>query len=207
MHATTPRQISRGIESLCQELVDKPQPRFLPITPISNADANDCFAIVERQVRQHGGSVCYGWQIWEWPGVMVEAEFHAVWGDSGGELRDLTPKQLPIQRILFLPDLTRSYDGRQVNNVRRRLSSSPDVVAFCRACDAEYEIMNRGARAYEHGEIHLENGEARELLAIQQCKAEAYARIVASLPRPGRNDACPCGSGKKYKKCCGAKAS
>lgn len=22
----------------------------------------------------------------------------------------------------------------------------------------------------------------------------------------GRNDACPCGSGKKYKKCCGAKA-
>ena len=23
-------------------------------------------------------------------------------------------------------------------------------------------------------------------------------------PRPGRNDPCPCGSGKKYKKCCGA---
>lgn len=23
-------------------------------------------------------------------------------------------------------------------------------------------------------------------------------------PKPGRNDACPCGSGKKYKKCCGA---
>ena len=22
-------------------------------------------------------------------------------------------------------------------------------------------------------------------------------------PRPGRNEACPCGSGKKYKKCCG----
>jgi preprotein translocase subunit SecA len=24
-------------------------------------------------------------------------------------------------------------------------------------------------------------------------------------PKPGRNDPCPCGSGKKYKKCCGAK--
>ena len=23
-------------------------------------------------------------------------------------------------------------------------------------------------------------------------------------PRPGRNEPCPCGSGKKYKKCCGA---
>jgi uncharacterized protein YchJ len=25
-----------------------------------------------------------------------------------------------------------------------------------------------------------------------------------SQPRPGRNDPCPCGSGKKFKKCCGA---
>jgi Predicted metal-binding protein related to the C-terminal domain of SecA len=24
-------------------------------------------------------------------------------------------------------------------------------------------------------------------------------------PKVGRNDPCPCGSGKKYKKCCGAK--
>jgi uncharacterized protein YecA (UPF0149 family) len=24
------------------------------------------------------------------------------------------------------------------------------------------------------------------------------------IPKIGRNDPCPCGSGKKYKKCCGA---
>jgi hypothetical protein len=28
------------------------------------------------------------------------------------------------------------------------------------------------------------------------------ARLAAALGRVGRNDACPCGSGKKYKKCC-----
>jgi uncharacterized protein len=27
---------------------------------------------------------------------------------------------------------------------------------------------------------------------------------VRVAPKPGRNDPCPCGSGKKYKKCCGA---
>ena len=27
---------------------------------------------------------------------------------------------------------------------------------------------------------------------------------VTAPPTPGRNDPCPCGSGKKYKKCCGA---
>jgi len=26
---------------------------------------------------------------------------------------------------------------------------------------------------------------------------------MAKTPRAGRNDACPCGSGKKFKKCCG----
>jgi preprotein translocase subunit SecA len=32
----------------------------------------------------------------------------------------------------------------------------------------------------------------------------AAARPVAATARAGRNDPCPCGSGKKYKKCCGA---
>ncbi|MEA4847920.1 MAG: SEC-C metal-binding domain-containing protein, partial [Clostridiaceae bacterium] len=27
---------------------------------------------------------------------------------------------------------------------------------------------------------------------------------VIKAREPGRNDPCPCGSGKKYKKCCGA---
>ncbi len=30
--------------------------------------------------------------------------------------------------------------------------------------------------------------------------------VVRSQPKVGRNDPCPCGSGKKYKKCCGANA-
>ena len=30
------------------------------------------------------------------------------------------------------------------------------------------------------------------------------SRIVVKEKEPGRNDPCPCGSGKKYKKCCGA---
>lgn len=31
-----------------------------------------------------------------------------------------------------------------------------------------------------------------------------HAPLVRSTPKVGRNDPCPCGSGKKYKKCCGA---
>ena len=31
------------------------------------------------------------------------------------------------------------------------------------------------------------------------------SKTFVKAPEPGRNDPCPCGSGKKYKKCCGAK--
>jgi preprotein translocase subunit SecA len=31
----------------------------------------------------------------------------------------------------------------------------------------------------------------------------AVAQVKPSMPKVGRNDPCPCGSGKKYKKCCG----
>lgn len=33
---------------------------------------------------------------------------------------------------------------------------------------------------------------------------DTFAPFVREAPKVGRNDLCPCGSGKKYKKCCGA---
>ena len=34
-------------------------------------------------------------------------------------------------------------------------------------------------------------------------EARAKAKPVRTGPKVGRNDPCPCGSGKKYKQCCG----
>ena len=41
--------------------------------------------------------------------------------------------------------------------------------------------------------------EAEEKLIKETPKVEA----IRATAGPGRNDPCPCGSGKKYKKCCG----
>jgi tetratricopeptide (TPR) repeat protein len=38
----------------------------------------------------------------------------------------------------------------------------------------------------------------------ERLKALSPAPVVRAAPKVGRNDACPCGSGKKYKKCHGA---
>jgi len=49
------------------------------------------------------------------------------------------------------------------------------------------------------GNIELMLDEADPLL---NAAVEAPVLPVQSSHKPGRNDPCPCGSGKKYKKCC-----
>ena len=41
-----------------------------------------------------------------------------------------------------------------------------------------------------------------ELICLKKLKAYYDARRQARSVKVGRNEPCPCGSGKKYKKCC-----
>lgn len=126
-------------------------------------------------------------------GVLIEGEFHAVWSDPAGALYDVSTTPGDEDRVLFLPDPDRRYEGRPFNNVRRSLRS-----------DAEFKIFNRGRRATHPGEIHLEAAEAEELAQIQRIKAGFWHQPPKPLPPLGPNDPCRCGSGLKFKKCCGA---
>jgi HEAT repeat protein len=48
------------------------------------------------------------------------------------------------------------------------------------------------------------NGKTRTLIDFQACGRPTIKPSKANItPKVGRNDPCPCGSGKKYKKCCG----
>ncbi len=48
--------------------------------------------------------------------------------------------------------------------------------------------------------------ELKQHIAATEAEFEAHrarvAPVKAAAPKPGRNDPCPCGSGKKYKRCC-----
>ena len=58
-----------------------------------------------------------------------------------------------------------------------------------------------------HGEsTQFSNMAARQALNARSsanANAQSSIQIVRSTPKVGRNDPCPCGSGKKYKNCCG----
>ena len=62
-----------------------------------------------------------------------------------------------------------------------------------------YEVSNLVHEQLQ-GYDHLARDMADQAAATAPMKAQTIRRDV---PRVGRNDPCPCGSGKKYKKCCG----
>ncbi|MDT8342737.1 MAG: SEC-C metal-binding domain-containing protein, partial [Longimicrobiales bacterium] len=56
----------------------------------------------------------------------------------------------------------------------------------------------------EARELEQPSQQTRMVLSHGQRKGVDKEPVRRQGPRVGRNDPCPCGSGKKYKKCCGA---
>lgn len=48
----------------------------------------------------------------------------------------------------------------------------------------------------------IDNDQMKKLQVLAQRYKDAHTQKVREYPRIGRNDLCPCGSGKKYKNCC-----
>ena len=117
---------------------------------------NDCFTNVQKLVETYGGATECGWLLWEEPpGLVLSAEFHAVWIDRNGNRREVTPRVLPVERTVFLPDPKREYQGRQVNNVRVALVDDPLVDEFIDWENRRFELMNEGDLADYHGPISM----------------------------------------------------
>ena len=142
------------VRDLCARLVPGGALGPVRVEPPEWALLDDCMINVERYRELHGGSIHYGWQLWETlPGVMIEAEFHAVWFGGPGLLLDVTPKPIPLDEIQFLHDPDLIYAGRQINNVRVALQDDPAIRRFIAANEQLFEAMNRGHLAHYHGPV------------------------------------------------------
>ena len=208
--SVVPASVTIPIADLCARLVRDGTPVYVDVRPAPGATPTDCFINADAYAREHGGSVLYGWQIWEWPDTLLEAEFHAVWRSPGGELVDVTPKVMGCSQILFLANPSATYEGRQVENVYHALSGDRDVEGFIELAHRSFEALNRGELANCHGPIELEGEDAQIVQENRRLAAELMCRAAAPKRQPdrtsrkvGRNEPCPCGSGLKYKKCCG----
>lgn len=202
MSTQTPDTISKDIQRLCNKVSPGQHPVYVDVTPDSEAAPNQCFPNTAKRVAESGGCVVHGWQVWEWLDVLVEAEFHGVWQRPDGSLVDITPKECPIARILFLPDPRRHFEGRQVDNVRLPLTNDPNVIEFIALSEERYRIMNKGDRADQSGLVRVPRSEIEPLY-----RRMAELRPLLDKPSPRRESPCHCGSGRKYRKCCGKPAA
>jgi preprotein translocase subunit SecA len=64
-------------------------------------------------------------------------------------------------------------------------------------------MVHPQAQKFEPAPSQEEVSSARQQPSQQQPRGHEKPAAYNAQPRVGRNDPCPCGSGKKYKKCCG----
>ncbi len=63
-------------------------------------------------------------------------------------------------------------------------------------------FRHQGQNHAHHERATFRRGEDGRWLYVDGATPKPQQRVVG--PKTGRNDPCPCGSGKKFKKCCGA---
>lgn len=150
-----PKIIKPYVVSFCRSIVSTPEPRYVPLEPLDGVEPDSCFETVVDQIKKYGGTQQIGWAIWEWPKVLIEAEFHCIWIAPDGREFDITPKKLPMPRILFLPDPKRRYEGFQRDNFRKPLCKDKDVLRLIAIQKAMHAELNRGELKYVHGEVAM----------------------------------------------------
>ena len=193
MNSTTPKDISQNVRRLAQLIGSSREPVYVDVRPETGCQPNECFPNIKRKIERDGGSIQFGWTVWEWPEKLIEGEFHAVWVNAAGEYLDITPKVDGETRILFIPDDHRIYNNEPIDNIRLALCDDPIVK----------ETIRRGEEMTKLRKQHNVNG--RGFIPISKVLKTIIGEqsTIPSTGKIGRNDICPCGSGKKYKKCCG----
>lgn len=175
MNERTPPSITIEISALCNSLVSGGIPQYVNISPAHSAIKFDCFVNVENQCKEFGGRNIIGWRIWEWPRIMLEAEFHAVWEDPNGELVDITPVDKQFNSILFLRDTSKIYEGFAINNIRSPLTDDPLIDEFISICNEIFYVFNKGERKFQHGLIPIP---AEEIEHLQENKLNYQILIM-----------------------------
>jgi hypothetical protein len=197
---STPLNTTEAIKSLSRDLAPAHRPMFVKVASEHDAAQGECFYNVGAKVARSGGEILYGWAIWEWPNVFVEAEHHAVW-NNGDELLDVTPPLGGEHRVLFLPDPARAYDfesRKRLPNVTRSLGLIPAAQHWLDATHQLQDFMDSNSNGRL---VIFDEREFRPLIErVERRKAEI---LVTLAERTRVSDPCFCGSGRRYRKCCG----
>jgi len=106
---------------------------------------------------------------------------------------------LEIGRFLYL----RILDTLWINHLENmeHLRDSVSLRAYGQK-EPLVEYKKEGNRIFRDFFENLNSNFSKMIMSLKIEKEEIPQKTQVSSKKPGRNDPCPCGSGKKYKKCC-----
>ncbi len=138
-------------------------------------------------------------------GKLVRQWSH-VWDSLVSRSTDLYPAEL-------LGDIEQAYEEDLVDpgfigfdDIQRELAMGKDLALARLANSPHYRLV--GHTVKEMGWWHCFRDDRAKATArapkVKPTLTALSSQINSTKPKTGRNEPCPCGSGKKYKKCCGA---
>jgi hypothetical protein len=129
----------------------------------------------------------------------LEREFSHVWNN-------LASSAVDIEALQTFSELRRAYDEDLIEQSFMSASTSSKVEAGTRGKwigryrDSHPPIADV-AEATSWCQCFSKSDRERQLAEAAQERSDQQ---IARSQKTGRNNPCPCGSGKKFKKCCGA---
>lgn len=191
------------VRAFCHQINPLASAENVVIRPESWCEPLQCFHNVRKMAAKNGGRIQFGFAIWEWPRVFIEAEHHAVYDPGNGSpLVDVTPALATESARTFLRDDTAEYDftneGYCRDNHRHALNNSPIIHEFLSVSARIVKIKNSIPGV---GEVRVPARIAHELQQLEFIKANLMIQIAMQFS--SRNDPCFCRSGLKFKKCHG----
>ncbi len=191
----------------------------VPFESVADAKERFCFHNVRNVIAEQGGEIVYGWLVWQHGDIFVEAEHHAVWRKPSGQLVCVTPQTPPENTVTFVPDASAVYDFDAhliTNNIRIALVNDSRLEEVFRVAEQQTQLWNV-ARRLDPQTLTLPAKDVPKYSALEAKKSLLMVQVFMSrwldvprsaatperIERVGRNEPCPCGSGKKYKKCHG----
>jgi uncharacterized protein YecA (UPF0149 family) len=132
-----------------------------------------------------------------------------VWSELVAYSTDLYAPEL-------LGEIEKAYEQRLIDptfigldDVRRDLAKGKEWALAKLATDSHRHLVTDTVKemawwdSFKEKKPHEPQAAASVLDAVDLPWEDSYSGYKRAEPKIGRNDPCPCGSGKKYKKCCG----
>ena len=146
-------------------------------------------------------------------------QFDAIW-DTGATNSVVSKKVINECNLKYSGMTTvQSFSGKTLANTYLVNIYLPNKVAFSEVRITEGEIggiadVLIGMDIIIRGDFAVTNKDGKTIFSfrvpsiehinfVEQAESQKSSAIKRMVPKVGRNDPCPCGSGKKFKKCCG----